>query len=105
MLIRWLIFNVFYTSGSDLGNFIRIFQIFSVEIIVILLQLKLSLETKGGPVQSLVLDDVTKFGSIDLISGDSKGTVTIFCNGQILNRQSVSGYSINCLQVDKNASK
>ncbi|XP_072023306.1 uncharacterized protein [Amphiura filiformis] len=94
------------TGGLVVGcedGVIRLYHLPASSNVDAQLQLKLCLETKGGPLQSLVLDDVTKFGSTDVISGDSRGTVTIFCNGQILNRQSVSGYSVNCLQVDKNA--
>ncbi|XP_071802881.1 uncharacterized protein [Asterias amurensis] len=61
------------------------------------------LETKGGPVQSLVLADITHFSTADLIAGDSRGTMTIFCNGQILSRQSISELSLNFLQVDTDA--
>ncbi|XP_022091016.1 uncharacterized protein LOC110979489 isoform X2 [Acanthaster planci] len=63
----------------------------------------LCLETKGGPVQSLVLADITRFSEADLIAGDSRGTMTIFCNGQILSRQSLSGHSLGHLQVDTDA--
>lgn len=59
------------------------------------------LESKGGPIQSLTLHDVTKFGSIDVISGDSRGTMTILSNGQILDRRHLSDHSINSLQVDE----
>ncbi|XP_041353691.1 uncharacterized protein LOC121371685 [Gigantopelta aegis] len=60
---------------------------------------QLTLETKSGPVQTMTIHDITKFYHKDLIVGDSKGILTIFCNQQILSRQSVSGNSINCLQV------
>ncbi|XP_038066136.1 uncharacterized protein LOC119736180 [Patiria miniata] len=63
----------------------------------------LCLETKGGPVQSLVLADITRFSTADLVAGDSRGTMTIFCNGQILSRQSLSEHSLGCLQVDADA--
>ncbi|KAK3715064.1 hypothetical protein QZH41_012133, partial [Actinostola sp. cb2023] len=58
------------------------------------------LESKGGPVQCLHLHNVTKFGSTDLIVGDSKGTLTIFSNEQILNRRILSQGCITTLTVD-----
>ncbi|XP_071962819.1 uncharacterized protein [Antedon mediterranea] len=67
------------------------------------LEIKLSLETKGGPIQSLMAFDVSKLGSTDLISADSRGMVTIFCNGQISARKSLSKDSVSCLQVDHDA--
>jgi len=36
------------------------------------------LETKGGSIQTMLLKDVTHFGSIDLIIGDVDGVVTLF---------------------------
>ncbi|XP_033107943.1 uncharacterized protein LOC117109668 [Anneissia japonica] len=67
------------------------------------LQMKLSLETKGGPIQTLMAYDVSKLGSTDLITADSRGMVTIFCNGQISARKSLSKDSVNCLQIDDDA--
>ncbi|KXJ19091.1 uncharacterized protein LOC110231309 [Exaiptasia diaphana] len=58
------------------------------------------LESKGGPVQCLHLHNVTKFGSCDMIVGDSKGTLTIFSNEQILNRRILSQDCIIALTVD-----
>jgi hypothetical protein len=52
-------------------------------------------------VQCLHLHNVTKFGSTDLIVGDSKGTLTIFSNEQILNRRILSHGSITSLTVDE----
>ncbi|KAJ8044464.1 hypothetical protein HOLleu_07223 [Holothuria leucospilota] len=59
------------------------------------------LESKGGPIQVIALHDVTKFGSVDIITGDSRGLMTILSNGQILDRQHVSDHSINSLKVDE----
>ncbi|XP_070577115.1 uncharacterized protein [Ptychodera flava] len=67
------------------------------------LKLKCTLETKGGPIQSLLLHDITKFGSIDLLVGHSGGVITIFCNEQIVNRCSFSEQSVDELQVDHDA--
>ncbi|XP_078001268.1 uncharacterized protein LOC144453787 [Glandiceps talaboti] len=67
------------------------------------LKLKCTLETKSGPIQSLLLYDVTKLGSVDLLVGHSGGMVTIFCNEQILNRCSFSEHSVDELQVDHDA--
>lgn len=66
-------------------------------------QLKLisSLETKGGPIQCMVIHDVTKFYSNDIVVGDSQGTLTVFCNEQILNRRSLSNHSIDCLLIEQ----
>eukprot|EP01132_Coremiostelium_polycephalum_P005736 gene5736-7134_t len=49
------------------------------------------LETKGGSIQHLELLDTTKFGSKDIISGDSNGNIVIFSNHQILYRESING--------------
>ena len=48
-----------------------------------------SYETKGGPVQSLLSHNVTKFSSEDVLVGDSNGVFTIITNGQLLNRRSL----------------
>ncbi|XP_074661607.1 uncharacterized protein LOC141914237 [Tubulanus polymorphus] len=62
-----------------------------------------TLETKGGPIQVLALHNVMKFASIDVITGDSKGMLTVFSNGQILSRQPISNHSLNCLQILQDA--
>ncbi|KAK5577794.1 hypothetical protein RB653_002742 [Dictyostelium firmibasis] len=49
------------------------------------------LETKGSSIQQLELLDTTKFGSIDVISGDSNGNLVIFSNHQILYRDTING--------------
>ncbi|EGC35750.1 hypothetical protein DICPUDRAFT_151839 [Dictyostelium purpureum] len=49
------------------------------------------LETKGSSIQDLELLDTTKFGSIDVISGDSNGNMVIFSNHQILYRDTING--------------
>ncbi|XP_013381513.1 uncharacterized protein LOC106152470 [Lingula anatina] len=60
-----------------------------------------SLETKGGPIQALAVHDVTRFGATDLVVGDSRGSVTIFCQEQILSRSHVSDHSIDCMQIQQ----
>jgi len=67
----------------------------------LLLQCQASLETKGGPIQRLVIHNVTKFQANDLIVADSRGTVTVLCNGQILTRKAISQHALQCLQVDE----
>ncbi|CAH1263295.1 uncharacterized protein [Branchiostoma lanceolatum] len=67
------------------------------------LQCTSALETKGGPIQQLALHNVTRFGSVDLVAADSQGTVTIFCNEQILARCSLGEHSISCLDVEEDA--
>jgi len=57
-----------------------------------------TLDTKGGPIQSILLHDVTGFGDTDLITGDSNGTVTIFSRQQILSKTQV-GAPVRCLDV------
>lgn len=64
---------------------------------------KSCLETKGGPIQNLLLHDVTRFFNNDVIVADSKGTVTVFCNEQILNRKSLSDQCLHFLKVEQNA--
>lgn len=61
------------------------------------------LETKSGPVQTLAIHDVTKFYHNDLIVGDSCGTVTVFCNQQILCRHNLARDNISCLQIQNDA--
>lgn len=45
-----------------------------------------SLETKCGPIFHLRLHDIIRLKSKDLIAADSRGSVTVFCNGQIFMR-------------------
>ena len=59
------------------------------------------LETKSGPVQAVCLCDVTKFGSTDMMVGDSKGNLTIFGNEQILNRRTLSEGCITAITIDQ----
>lgn len=61
------------------------------------------METKSGPIQCMAVQDVTKFYHNDLIVADSCGMMTIFCNQQILCRQSVSDSCINCVQTQTNS--
>jgi len=68
-------------------------------------QCAVSFETKGGPIQSLVVHDVTKLSSCDIVIGDSRGFVTVFCNEQILARKVVTDRCICCLLLDSDASK
>ncbi|KAL1925391.1 uncharacterized protein VTP21DRAFT_274 [Calcarisporiella thermophila] len=56
-----------------------------------------TLETKGGPIQSLMLQDLTGFKQLDLVSGDSYGNVTLFSRSQILSRDFV-GSPVTCLE-------
>ena len=65
----------------------------------------MSLETKGGPIQTLAVHDVTRLSASDLIVADSRGRVTVFCNDQILCRKAVSEHCIECLQILQDPSK
>jgi len=69
------------------------------------MQCAASFETKGGPIQPLVVHDVTKLSSHDIVIGDSRGFVTVFCNEQILTRKVVSDRCICCILLDSDASK
>ncbi|XP_056022142.1 uncharacterized protein LOC125649787 [Ostrea edulis] len=60
---------------------------------------QLSLETKSGPVQAMKIEDITKFYHNDLVAVDSCGMMTVFCNRQILCRQSITDSCLNCLQI------
>lgn len=66
---------------------------------------QIQLETKGGPIQTLAVHDVTKFYNDDIVAGDSLGTVTVFCNQQILSRHGLAKSSIRCLQIHKDPCK
>lgn len=57
------------------------------------------LETKGGAIQTFLLQEITNFGSIDLIVGDNRGEVIIFSSGEILSRMRLSDSSIISLAV------
>jgi len=59
-----------------------------------------SYETKGGPVQSLLSHNVTKFSSEDVLVGDSNGVFTIITNGQLLNRRSLCTGNITSIVID-----
>ena len=59
------------------------------------------LESKGGPIQLCCIHDVTRLHGNDVVVGDSCGMVTVFCNGQILHRKSVSQHCLQCLQVQQ----
>jgi len=58
-------------------------------------------ETKGDALQAMVIHDVTKVHANDLITCDSRGLLTVFCNGQILSRLNLSNESLDCLQVSQ----
>ncbi|XP_014767833.1 uncharacterized protein LOC106867466 [Octopus bimaculoides] len=79
-------------GGED--GIIRIYELSSVDN-----KPKIILETKSGPIQSMVVHDVTKFYDQDLIVADSLGMLTIFCNQQILSRQKLSNGAISHLQI------
>ena len=51
--------------------------------------------------QAVCLCDVTKFGSTDMIVGDSVGNLTIFANEQILNRRTLSEGCITAISIDQ----
>merc|ERR1711942_550213 len=58
-------------------------------------------ETKGDALLAMVVHDVTKVHANDLITCDSRGLLTVFCNGQILSRLSLSNESLDCLRVSQ----
>ena len=76
-----------------------------VIIVIFCVQCAASFETKGGPIQSLVVHDVTKLSSRDIVIGDSRGFVTVFCNEQILARKVITDRCICSLLLDSDASK
>eukprot|EP01097_Dermamoeba_algensis_P006328 TRINITY_DN395_c0_g1_i1.p1 TRINITY_DN395_c0_g1~~TRINITY_DN395_c0_g1_i1.p1 ORF type:complete len:235 (-),score=41.16 TRINITY_DN395_c0_g1_i1:476-1120(-) len=55
------------------------------------------LETKGSSICALLLADVTNFGSIDLITGDSEGSITIFSNNEILSKKKFFSQEVSAL--------
>jgi len=59
-----------------------------------------SYETKGGPIHSLLVHNITKFNSEDVLVGDSNGTLSIITNGQILNRRSLCTGNITAIVID-----
>uniref|UniRef100_H2ZNQ7 Uncharacterized protein n=1 Tax=Ciona savignyi TaxID=51511 RepID=H2ZNQ7_CIOSA len=70
------------------------------------LKLVRSLETKCGPALHVVLRDMTRLSPCDMIVGDTRGSVVLFCDGQILDRRGcLSGKSsrITSLQVQETA--
>jgi hypothetical protein len=56
-------------------------------------------ETKGGCVQAIQFQDLTKFGGQDLIVGDSDGGITVFSNSEILSKRTLSS-SVTNLVID-----
>ncbi|KAJ8308111.1 hypothetical protein KUTeg_014365 [Tegillarca granosa] len=48
----------------------------------------------------MAIEDITRFYHNDLVVADSCGMMTVFCNQQILCRQSVSDACINFIQVE-----
>eukprot|EP01102_Stenamoeba_stenopodia_P004577 TRINITY_DN1487_c0_g1_i1.p1 TRINITY_DN1487_c0_g1~~TRINITY_DN1487_c0_g1_i1.p1 ORF type:complete len:385 (-),score=83.92 TRINITY_DN1487_c0_g1_i1:1209-2363(-) len=65
-------------------------------------QQKEMLETKGSCVQALLLFDVAKFGSNDLLVGDSDGNITIFSDNEILSKFTLSN-AVTSLEIDRDA--
>jgi len=57
------------------------------------------LETKGGAIQGILLHDMSRYGTVDLITADAEGNVVVFSNSQILFRTSVA-YPVTCLCID-----
>ncbi|KAG2183047.1 hypothetical protein INT44_006028, partial [Umbelopsis vinacea] len=60
------------------------------------------LDTKSGSIQSIVLYDVTGFNAMDLIVGDSDGTVTVFSRRQMLSKR-IIGAAITHLEMYEDA--
>ncbi|XP_078481843.1 uncharacterized protein LOC100180624 [Ciona intestinalis] len=46
-----------------------------------------SLETKCGPALHVLLRDLTRLSPCDMLVGDARGSVVLFCDGQILDRR------------------
>ncbi|XP_052768828.1 uncharacterized protein LOC128209049 [Mya arenaria] len=90
------------TSGLVVGGEDGIIRIYDLSSEIQPDKPQIFLETKGGPIQSIAIHDVTKFYNDDIVAGDSVGMVTIFCNRQILTRHSLSKNSIHCLNIHKN---
>lgn len=89
--------------GADFG--IKCSTDSCVHFIKQLCILQMVLETKSGPIQCLTVHDVTRFYHNDLIVGNSCGMLTMFCNQQILSRQSLSPDSIICVTVTEDNGK
>ena len=90
-------------TASESGN-VRVHKgIFKEEQISGFEKTGQSYETKGGPIQSLLSQNVTKFASEDILVGDSNGVFTIITNGQILNRRSVCDGNITSIVVDNDS--
>ncbi|KAL4237600.1 hypothetical protein ACF0H5_002314 [Mactra antiquata] len=87
--------------GLIVGGEDGIIRIYDSSSNIIPAKPKILLETKGGPIQTMAIHDVTKFYDNDLVTGDSVGMMTIFCNQQILCRHRVAKDSIRCLLVHK----
>lgn len=77
---------------------------FGTTLFLYIIYFQLSLETKSGPVQAMKIEDITKFYHNDLVTVDSCGMMTVFCNRQILCRQSITDSCLNCLQIQKDKS-
>ena len=50
-----------------------------------------------------MLENVTNFNSVDILTGDSRGLLTLFTNGQILNRRSLLENSISSIDVERDS--
>ncbi|XP_076819120.1 uncharacterized protein LOC143464940 [Clavelina lepadiformis] len=64
------------------------------------------LETKCGPATNVLLKDVTRLCPCDMIVSDTRGSVVLFCDGQILIRKcSISGKAsrVSALEVQETA--
>ena len=71
------------------------------------LQLQRSLETKCGPAFHVLVHDVTRLPPCDLLVADNRGSLVLFCDGQISKQTgSVSGATsqIVGLEVQETAS-
>nr|CAB3262584.1 uncharacterized protein LOC100180624 [Phallusia mammillata] len=87
------------TAGED--GIVRIFAVPEKTSHLKTLQMKRSLETKCGPALHVVLKDVTRLSPCDMLVADTRGSVVLFCDGQILNRKgSVSGKSSQITAVE-----
>jgi len=63
------------------------------------------LETKGGAIQAIILQDVTNFGTasgLDLIVGDVEGNVVIFSHNEIYKRSCIT-HPVTALVAQKDA--
>lgn len=87
--------------GLVVGGEDGIIRLYDLSAVIDTKNPQILLETKGGPIQTMAIHDVTKFYNDDLVTGDSVGVVTVFCNQQILCRHSLAKDSIKCLQIHK----